>query len=388
MSAARPLDVLLVGDYLDDPRLGSGKVAHKLQEELRGLGHRCDVLFSDGIGAVPEGRQLRQLLSPVLASRAIARALAGRHYDVVDAASAEGLWFGAWRRFGRNRAVALVCRSNGLEHLNYRRMVEDSRAGLTSKPWTRRLWYPASRLTQVSAAARVADRLLLLNEADRQFALDRGWQSPDRIDVVTHGVSERFLAHLPASGPRGAGALFCGAWDHVKGVTYLVEAFAQLADAGRPVKLTILGPGLPSDIVLDSFPAHVRPHVTVMDRVAEDLVVAEFRRHDLLVFPSSYEGFGLVVLEALSQGLPVVATPVGCAPALVRDGVTGILVPPRDSGAIAAAVGRLMDAPAERARMGVNAAAAVAGMSWRRTAERTVEVYRKAMAQAAGGAAA
>jgi glycosyltransferase involved in cell wall biosynthesis len=88
-----------------------------------------------------------------------------------------------------------------------------------------------------------------------------------------------------------------------------------------------------------------------------------------------------VALEAMSQGLPVIATPVGCAPDLVRDGETGIIVPPRDTRALAAAVLRLLDAPADRLRMGTAAAAAVAHMSWRLTADRTVEVYRRALAQ-------
>ncbi len=143
-------------------------------------------------------------------------------------------------------------------------------------------------------------------------------------------------------------------------------AFQQLAEQGRPVPLTILGCGVPPADVLASLPEVLRPHVTIVDRVSEEEVVAQYRRHDLLVFPSTYEGFGLVVLEAMSQGLPVVATPVGCVPDLVRDGETGVIVPLRDSAALAEAVTRLMASPSTRARLGAAAAAAVASMSWRR----------------------
>jgi glycosyltransferase involved in cell wall biosynthesis len=380
MTTLRPLRILMVGDYADDPRLGSAKVAHKLREELCRLGHHCDALFADEIGTRPSGRQVRQLVAPVLAARAIGRAVSAGSYDVVDAASAEGLWFGLQRRLGARQRTAYVCRSNGLEHLNYRRMLDDSRAGLSRKPWTKRIWYPASRLSQISAAARLADRLLLLNETDRQFAISRGWQPPDRIDVVPHGVSDRFLRRSGPEIARGGGALFCGSWDDMKGVSYLIGAFQLLAESGRPVRLTILGPGVPSRDVLAAFPDGVRPYVTVIERVPEERVITEFRRHDLLVFPSTYEGFGLVVLEAMSQGLPVVATPVGCVPQLVRDGESGIVIPPRDSTAVAAAVARLMESGDERARLGANAAAAVSSMTWRRTAERTLEVYRKAIA--------
>ncbi len=379
---ARPLRILLAGDYADDPRLGSAKVAHKLREEFIAAGHECSALFAHDIGEAPSGRQVRQLVSPFLAARAIRAALARVPYDVVDAASAEGLWFGVEKRLGGWRSVVYVCRSNGIEHLNYQRMLDDSTAGLADKPLSRRLWYPASRLTQVAAAARLADRLIVLNDGDRRFAADRGWQPPDRIDVVPHGVSERFLRAPRGDTPRGGGALFCGAWDRVKGITYLVDAFDRLASGMRPVPLTILGPGLSASDVLQSIPERLRPSVTVVDRVPEDRVLEEYRRHDLLVFPSTYEGFGLAVLEAMSQGLPVVATPVGCVPDLIRDAENGVIVPPRDAGALAQAVQRLMDAPAERDRIGANAAASVASMTWRRTAERTIEVYRAALDRA------
>jgi glycosyltransferase involved in cell wall biosynthesis len=98
------------------------------------------------------------------------------------------------------------------------------------------------------------------------------------------------------------------------------------------------------------------------------------------VFPSTYEGFGLVVLEAMSQGLPVIATPVGCAPELVRDGETGMIVPARSSRALADAVTRIMSCAAERARLGANSAAEVSAMSWKRTAARTLDAYARARA--------
>ncbi len=379
----RMLRILLVADYADDARLGSGKVAHKLREEFIAAGHECAALFSHDLGDAPAGRQTRQLVSPLLAARAIRKALGRVPYDIVDAASAEGLWFGVGKQLGAWRSAAYVCRSNGVEHLNYRRMIDDSAAGLANKPWLRRLWYPASRLTQVAAAARLADRLIVLNDGDRRFVVEQGWQPERRVAVVAHGVSDRFFQGPRHDSPRGAGALFCGAWDRVKGITYLVQAFDSLMSEGKPVPLTILGPGLSTSAVMQSLPERLRSSVTVVERVPEDRVVEEYRRHDVLVFPSTYEGFGLVVLEAMSQGLPVVVTPVGCVPDLVRDGENGVVVPARNAGALATAVRRLMDTPAERRRLGGNAAASVASMSWRRTADRTLDVYRAALADSA-----
>jgi glycosyltransferase involved in cell wall biosynthesis len=380
--------ILLVGDYPDDPRLGSGKVYHKLREEFRRLGHVCDVLLAPELGPRPAAARLRWLVGPLLAERAVARAFRrGGAYDVVDVASAEGAMLGM-RRGLRGlrglRGVALVSRSHGLEHLNFRRMVDDHEHGLVSKPWHRRLWYPAARMSQVALAARLADRLLLLNAADRDFAVARGWKPVERIDVVPHGVSQRFLDDAPPpDAPRGRGILFCGSWDTVKGVDDLVAAMTLLARDDVPPRLTVLGPGLPEAAVLGAFPEAVRPLVTVVPRADEEVVMRHYREHDLLVMPSTYEGFGMVMVEAMSQRLPVVATPVGGAPALLADGV-GMQIPPRAPEILAVAVRRLLRDPAMRRRLGEAGHQRVRGMSWTATAERTLECYAAALTSVRG----
>ena len=382
--------ILLVGDYPRDARLGSTKVLLKLQEEFCRLGHSCDVLLADDLGASPRHRLIRWALAPVAALGAIRRAFRDRGpYDVIDVASAEGLWVGILRHAGLFDGAALVARSNGLEHLNYRRMLDDHDAGLLVKPWIRRWWYPAVRLSQVAAAARVADRLILLNDNDLAFARARGWKSDAAIDLVPHGVSARFLADAPRSdGPRGRGILFCGTWDAMKGVPYLVAAFSRLVErgaivqpGGRPVTLTVLGGGLPAERIRADFPERTHPFLTIVDRAPEEEVVAAYRSHDVLAFPSTYEGFGMVLLEAMTQRLPVVATPAGCAGALVQPDETGLIVPPRDPEALANALARLLADPSLRVRLADVAFDRVRDMSWTRTAQATLSVYERALGE-------
>ncbi|HST63145.1 MAG TPA: glycosyltransferase family 4 protein [Longimicrobium sp.] len=375
--------ILLVGDYPADATLGSAKVYYKLREEFAALGHDCDVLLGPDIAARPENWRVRQTISPWLADVAIRRTIRARGpYDVVDVASAEGMAFAARRRMGFAREPVIISRSHGLEHLNYRRTLDDAADGLLHKPWTRRLWYPGVRLPQVAAAARLADALIVLNPADRAFAVDAGWQRPEHVHVVPHGVSARFLADAPAEDAvRGGGVLFCGSWDNVKGAPYLARALALLAAEGDAPRLTILGPGVPEDVVLASFTAEARPYVRVIPRAPEDEVMRQYRAHDVLVACSTYEGFGMVIVEAMSQRLPVVATPVGCAPLVIRDGESGLIVPPRDPAALAAALRRVMRDSVLRRAMGARAADAVRALTWRATAERTLDVYRAAGAE-------
>jgi glycosyltransferase involved in cell wall biosynthesis len=375
------MKILLVGDYPNDPRLGSAKVPHKLREEFRALGHECDALFEGDLGSFPRQPHLRQALRPAAAARAIARAFRARGpYDVVDVASAEGFLFGLRRRLGAYPGTAFISRSNGLEHLNYRRMLDDHRAGLLHKPWTRRLWYPAVRLTQVEGAARLADKLILLNEGDRAYALRRGWKRERDVALVPHGISERFLADGGATQEgRGEGVIFCGSWDNTKGICYLTRAFSRLLETGPATRMTLLGGGVPAEQILSAFPEGTRQFVTVVPKVPEEEVMRQFRRHDLLIFCSTYEGFGMVVVEAMSQGLPVIATPVGCTTAFVRDGETGLVVPPRDPEALAGAVRRMLGDDGLRRRIADNASRLVGGLTWRSAALKTLQVYESAM---------
>ena len=375
--------ILLVGDYPNDARLGSTKVFVKLQEEFRALGHICDMLLADDLGVRPRNRFARWLVEPIAALAAVRQAVRkSGPYDIVDVASAEGLWLAALRRarLTSGKPTPIIARSNGLEHLNYQRMLDDDAAGLWKKPWTRRWWYPAVRLSQVALAARLADRLIVLNDVDREFAVSEGWKPAAAIDLVGHGVSTRFLADAPpADHPRGRGILFCGTWDHMKGIHYLAAAFSSLVSQGRTSNLTILGGGVPAASIRAGFSADAQRYVTVVDRVSEADVIAAYRAHDVMAFTSSYEGFGMVLLEAMTQRLPVVTTPVGCARALVTHERTGLVVPCRDAGALAAALGRMLDDRALRTSLAERAFESVRDMTWTRSAIATLAVYERAL---------
>ncbi len=378
--------ILLVGDYPADPRLGSTKVFVKLQEEFRAAGHTCDVLLENDLGDRPRNPYVRRGYAPILALHAVRRAFRERGaYDVVDVASAEGLWIALWARHAlRGPRAVVISRSNGLEHLNYRRMLDDAAEGLLPKPWTRRLFHPLVRLSQVAGAARAADRLLLLNESDHAFARTRRWKLDAEIDIVAHGVSDACLADAPpVDQRRGRGILFCGSWTSMKGISHLTTAYERMVSNGSTAKLTILGGGFPPGVILSSFSAAAQKQITVIDRAPEAAVMEAYRTHDVLAWPSTYEGFGMVLLEAMSQRLPVVATPVGCATSLVVDEVTGLRVPARAPDALADALTRMLHDDALRVRLAGAAFDRVSGLTWTRTAKRTLAVYERALASRA-----
>jgi glycosyltransferase involved in cell wall biosynthesis len=97
------------------------------------------------------------------------------------------------------------------------------------------------------------------------------------------------------------------------------------------------------------------------------------------VIPSLYEGFSLPATEAMACEVPLVATTGGALPEVVgRDGAAGLLVPPKDAGELAVAIGRLLDDPELRAHMGAaGRRRVIERFTWTRTAAATAEMYRQ-----------
>lgn len=152
--------------------------------------------------------------------------------------------------------------------------------------------------------------------------------------------------------------LYVGSLGQRKGLSYLFAA-AQLA--GRSIELTVVGtkPAEPCAALERALGAHhwiaSLPHAGVLDRM---------RRSDVLVFPSLFEGFGLVILEAMAQGVPVITTPHTAGPDVITDGVDGFVVPIRDAAAIAARLELLHGDRARLAAMGAAARATAARFTW------------------------
>jgi len=98
---------------------------------------------------------------------------------------------------------------------------------------------------------------------------------------------------------------------------------------------------------------------------------------DLFVLPSLEEAFGIVLVEAMSQSLPVVATAVQGVSSIVRDGVNGFLVPPQDEKALAAKVVSLLENPRLAREMGKRNRGDSEQYQWDRLAERYMDIYER-----------
>jgi phosphatidylinositol alpha-1,6-mannosyltransferase len=246
---------------------------------------------------------------------------------------------------------------------------------------------------------RAVDRVVVGSEfARRQAARELGVPE-ERFAVAAYGVDERFRPGPPPDalverlGLRGrAVVLFLGGLKARKNLFVLLDVFAQVRRARPDTRLVLAGSGpLAGRLQAHARGLGIAGDVVFAGFVPEADKVAYYNLADVLLFPSSMEGFGLTVAEAMSCALPVVVSDRGSLPELVVAGEGGFLLDPEDRAGLATAVGRLLGDPALRGAFGAANRARVDRLfRWERCAAATRAIYEDVLARwrARGGRAA
>ena len=155
----------------------------------------------------------------------------------------------------------------------------------------------------------------------------------------------------------------------------MVEAFRRLAIERPDAVLVVAGDGRDRTAVGD-LPIEARARVVMLGAVPHRDLPPYPAACEVFCAPATgRESFGIVLVEAMAAGLPVVASDIPGYREVVRDGVEGILVRPRDPGAVAGAVGKLLDDPEDAARLGAAGRGRAARYSWDAVARELEAVY-------------
>jgi starch synthase len=247
-------------------------------------------------------------------------------------------------------------------------------AGYVVSSWAERL------------AVERADRVIAVSAQMRADILEHFRVDPDRVVVIHNGVDAQAFARterrdaLARHRVRLPYVLFVGRISEQKGIFTLLEAAAALPE-GVELVLCASSPDTPELQARLAAAVAGRPMIRWINAMLPVEEVVQLYSHAaVFVCPSVYEPFGLINLEAMACGTPVVASRVGGIPEVVVDGETGLLVAPGDPAALAAALRRVLDDPTRGARMGEAGRRRVeAHFSWDRIASLTLEVYRQAM---------
>ncbi len=194
---------------------------------------------------------------------------------------------------------------------------------------------------------------------------------PNGVDVA------RFEGAGPLPGRRDAPTVvFLGRIDEQrKGLAVLLEALPELVRLVPDVRLLVAGPG-DADDVREAVPPSLRERVELLGLVSEVDKPRVFASGDVYCAPNTHgESFGIVLVEAMAAGTPVVASDLEAFRRVLEDGAAGVLVPVRDAGALAAALGALLQDAPRRTQLAAAGRRAVQTYDWSSVTRQIVEVY-------------
>jgi len=224
------------------------------------------------------------------------------------------------------------------------------------------------KLERKEEELKLADRIVVASNFAKR-TLD-SCRARGAVEVVAYGAPTATRDELV----RRSGKLrvvFVGSLGQRKGLSYLLRATQLL---GQSVELTLLGRKSVSNC--RPLEAAVRTHRWIPSLPHQE-VLRTMREHDVLVLPSLFEGFGLVILEAMAQGVPVITTPHSAGPDLINEGVDGFIVPIRSAEAIAEKLATLAKDRERVREMKLAARHSAVHQRWENYRGRLVEMARQ-----------
>jgi len=367
--------LLLTNEYPPEKTAGTAMATSFLAEELASRGVRVTVVVNTRTTAPVretccgvEVVRLRPL--PVPATRMAQRAAMLLHIAQLlrpDVVQGQSLSCGALAAFvGRVLGIPSVTYVQGLDLYE-------------SSPWARRT-YIRWALRYSGAVAAVTEDL-----AARARSL-----VPRPVSVIPHGLRLRPTHGLSQEAARRSldllpdepVVLYAGRLLRIKGVHHLLGAFLRVLARFPLARLLIVGDGEEGqDLQTSARRLGLGPRVAFLGSLPHEDVIRCMRAADVFVLPSLVESFGIVLLEAMSCGLPVVASRVMGIPYLVEDGLNGFLVPPTDEEALADRITALLSDPDLRARMGEQNRSKAAAYLMPRIADRFFELWQTLLRQ-------
>lgn len=196
-----------------------------------------------------------------------------------------------------------------------------------------------SKLSQKDKELALADIIFVASSFTKKTLEEYSGILPE-IKVIPYGFPEvNYKKEYELLSNRKLKILFVGGLSQRKGISYLFEAVEGLENK---VELTIVG----HKAVLNCTELNLalEKHNWIQS-LSHEQVLACMREHDVFVFPSLFEGFGLVITEAMSQGVPVITTDRTAGPDLIQDGIDGWIVPAGSSLAIKEVLNKILENP-------------------------------------------
>jgi phosphatidylinositol alpha-mannosyltransferase len=225
---------------------------------------------------------------------------------------------------------------------------------------------------------------IAVSEPARQFVQQ---YLSGEYQIIPNGIDlERFATPRPPLAQYADGKtnlLFVGRWEPRKGLKYLIRAFALVHQEFPDTRLIVVGPdgGHRAAMAQSLMGMGLAANVELVGQVPDELLARYYQTADIFCYPATgSESMGIVLLEAMAAGKPLVASATQGAVHVVCDGSDGLLVPPKDHTAFAMALVHLLADRDLRQRMGAQGRENVQAYSWSRIAARIEAYYEELLA--------
>jgi glycosyltransferase involved in cell wall biosynthesis len=189
----------------------------------------------------------------------------------------------------------------------------------------------------------LATQIIANSEATRQALLRHApWLEPERVEVIYNGIdikpflqpSHRCLRTEWGVSQEAPLLGFAGQLDERKGIDVLLAAFGRIHRQVPQARLVLVGRGPLQEMIESEVRRQNWGDAVLLPGFVDD-VVAVMQAIDILLLPSLWEGFGIVLIEAMAAGKPAISTDTSSMPEIIADGQTGYLVPPNDAEKLA-----------------------------------------------------
>lgn len=364
------MKIALVSPY--DFTWPGGVTAHisELSHQLIGMGHQVKILApysparTDGLDQnfVPLGRSVpipsggsvaRIALSPSL-YRQVRNLLEREKFDVIHLHEPMAPYL----------PLAVLQSSKAVNIGTFHAFHGSGRLYIWSSPFLK-VWF--SRLSGHIAVSPAA-----LSHVSRFF--------PGNYHLIPNGIDLDFFGSQPPPLPEfcdgKTNILFVGRLEKRKGLRYLLEAYSRLKWDFPDTRLIVVGPGNPDKDCYRILAERNLRDVVFVGAVDHAVLPRYYSTADIFCSPATgKESFGIVLLEAMAAGKPIVASRIQGFSYIVKHGEQGLLVPPKDPGALADSLGTLIQNPDLRAKMGSRGRVMVNDYSWTTVARQVADYY-------------
>lgn len=363
--------LLVVSNSALDEDQGSGYVIINFCRKLRSRGHEVDLIGPDHYEVFKEIRKGRSYRLAFGMLWSCLRHIATKKYDIVEFYGAEAWLATTILSLIPGRTFLLISHSNGLETFCNDQL--SRYVGSIALDGGKAKWYQLNQNRLMDKAFSKVDGVIALSNCDRDYAIKKGYQPPEKIVTVEGALADEYLGQ-ECNLERQPVIGFCGSWILRKGIRQLESAVSKILSEFPSCRLKLFGVG--SQCATDlKIPTQLLSQVEIIPFApTKDDLRAIYRSLSILIMPSLYEGFGLVAAEAMSCGCALVATKTGIGYSL-RDHEDAIIVKDFTAEALYAGIKELLLDDQLRKRIARAGLSRVQNLDWQKAVDLLESTY-------------